>query len=168
MAVTTLKGHVSRALSFYDKNDIYIGIGKKSKWDDDNHPPKPQNTDEIQELIKVKKVDSKFLVKPDNSGKISYGNKRWSPVSREKALEEGARWVYISVSLDFTEVPIDIVYRQIGCYTSLIKQKDVDDSKSILDPEEVEDLGILEILDNRKPVYRETDKRELIGTIIEF
>ncbi|WP_196498059.1 hypothetical protein [Lactococcus lactis] len=28
MAVTTLKGHVSRALEFYNKPDIYIGIGK--------------------------------------------------------------------------------------------------------------------------------------------
>ena len=52
MAITLLKGHVSRALDFYNKNSIFFGIGKTTAWADpsdssisDYKPPTPKNTD---------------------------------------------------------------------------------------------------------------------------
>lgn len=56
MAVTTLKGHVSRALDFYNKPDIYMGIGKTTPWEDEYNPPTPATTDELTEPAGYKKV----------------------------------------------------------------------------------------------------------------
>lgn len=168
MAITTTKGHVSRALDFYNKDSIYIAIGKSTPWDIEGEPPKPKVSDELSEPILYKRVDSKFLVVPDDSGQITYNKRRWSVVPKEQALEKGARWVYISTYLAFDEVPTDLAYRQIGCITGVKKKPEINESQAALKPSEVLDAGILEVLDNRKPIYREIDKRELLGIIIEF
>lgn len=170
MAVTLLKGHVSRALDFYNKSSIYFGIGKTSPWTDDYHPPTPTNTDELVEPAGYKKVDSKFLVIPDNdgSGELTYRNSKWKIVPYNQALEKGARWVYISSFISYTEFPTDISYRQVGVFTGLTTNGSVPAGKSNLLPSEVADTGIPEVLDNRTPVYREADQREKLVVIIEF
>lgn len=69
MAVTLLKGHVSRALDFYNKSDIYLGLGKTTPWEEgESNPPTPLNTDSLVEIAGYKKVESKFLVIPDDTG----------------------------------------------------------------------------------------------------
>lgn len=57
MAVITLKGHVSRALDFYNKPDIYMGIGKTTPREDEYNPPIPATTDELTEPAGYKKVE---------------------------------------------------------------------------------------------------------------
>lgn len=176
MAITTIQGHVSRALDFFDKTDIYFGIGKTTPWlsedgtPDEYHPPKPVSTDVLQEIAGYKKVDSKFLVIPDEdgTGELTYRNSKWKIVQYDQALEKGARWVYLSSYIAYNEFSTDMSYRQIGV-CSRLKVKDTTASgKSNLVPEEVEDPGILEVLDNRTPVFREADQRERLIVVIEF
>lgn len=177
-AVTLLKGHVSRALDFYNKNDLYIGIGKTTEWGDKNDQgneiaPIPVNTDELLEVAGYKKVESKFLVRPAkddevNLAEIVYQGKKWKIISYNDALSEGARWVYISTYLSYSDFPIDLVYRQISTFSGLKPKDGVESGKFVLFPEEVESPGIPEMLDNRTPVYREADQREKLSVIIEF
>lgn len=176
MAVTTLKGHVSRALDFYDKVDIYFGLGKTTPWldesgnPDESNPPTPKNTDELIDPAGYKKVESKFLVVPsdDGTGELTYRNSRWKIVPYDKALEKGARWVYVSSFIAYSEFPTDMSYRQIAVFTRLKVADDTASGKSNLLPEEVADPGIIEVIDNRTPVYREADQREKLVVIIEF
>ena len=44
MAIMTLNGHVSRALDFYGRDDLYFGIGRTSAWADEKTPPIPEPT----------------------------------------------------------------------------------------------------------------------------
>lgn len=171
MAVTLLKGHVSRALDFYNKNSIYIGIGKTTPWQEgDSNPPTPVNTDELQEVAGYKKVESKFLVIPDDTGtgELVYQNKRWRIVPYDQALDMGARWVYISTYIAYSEFDTDLIYRQIGVFTGLQIKPGVESSSYALTPDQVLSQGIPEALDNRTPIYREPDQREKLTMVIEF
>lgn len=172
MAVVTIKGHVSRAIDFYEKTNIYFCIGRTTPWQNEDSPPVPKNTDDMEEPIGYKVVESKFLVIPVTNDydpyELTYRDTKWKIVNEEEALDMGARWVYITSYIAYDEFSVDSIYRQIGVYTRLKKKDDIPDSKSALLPEEVTDPGILEILDNRKPIYRELDQREKLAVVIEF
>lgn len=181
MAICTLQGHVSRAIDFYNKQDVYFCIGKTSPWtvedlgdrfdssvDYESNPPIPRNIDTMIDIVGYKKAESAFLVVQDDSGALEYRGTRWKIVSREEAPREGARWVYLSAYLSYNELPTDIVYRQMGVVSGLEKVEGVSDSKFVLLPEEVESQGLLEVIDNRRPVYRDADIREHLKIIIEF
>lgn len=176
MAVTTLKGHISRALDFYNKDSIYFVIGHRNSWNkatdapsasgtvDDNNPPAPKDTDTISDVIGYQKVNSKFLVKKDDSGTIVYKGQKWKIVTKEEALTQGAKWVYLTTYIEYNNLPVNLSYRQIGICTGVIPSK----VKDSLLPSEVTNPGLLEVLDNRTPIYRDTDQRERLSIIIEF
>lgn len=168
MAVTTLKGHVSRALDFYNKEKIFMGLGKTTPWDNEMSPPIPTVVDELVEIAGYKRVESLFLVRPDPDGELSYRNTKWKIIQKENALAEGAKWIFLSTYITYTELPTDISYRQIGVYTGLVLAESTPVGKYALLPHEVEHSGILEVIDNRTPIYREADQREQLIIIIEF
>lgn len=180
MAICTLEAHVSRAIDFYNKEDIYFVLGKTSVWgesDMDNYdssidyevnPPVPKNTDKIKEVLGYRKADYKAMVIQDDKGTLTYRNTKWRVVDKKDALKQGARWVYISTELSYDDLPTEKPYRQIGVVSSLTKASGVEAGKDALIPSEVEDAGILEVIDNRKPTYRDTDVKEKIKLILEF
>lgn len=180
MAICTLQGHVSRAIDFYNKPNIFVCIGKSSPWtaddideydstvDYEQNPPAPKNTDTMKEVIGYKRMEFKSLVVPDDSGNLEYRGTKWKTVALEEALEKGARWVFVSTELSYNELPITNPYRQVGVYTGLTLKEDVNPALYAVLPEQVENPGILEIIDNRKPVYRDADVREKVKLIIEF
>ena len=185
MAILTMKGHVSRALDFLNKDSIYAAIGKSTKWaqgdckelegdgfdptkDYDLYPPAPSINDNMIDIIGFKKIEIRSMVIQDDEGSIEYRGTRWRSLGVEEAIEVGSRWVYISTVLTYNELPVSAPYRQVGIYTGLKTLESVPDGKYALLPEDVEDVGLLEILDNRKPVYRDYDVRELIKIILEF
>lgn len=167
-AISTLHSHVSRALDFYNKTDVYFCIGKTSAWSNDSAPPTPDSsTTDVAEIIGYKKVSVKQLVIPDNSGAIVYRSTKWTSVSPSNALTQGAKWVYIECSIQYDELPLGY-YRQIGVYTGLVKQSGVASGKFNLVPSEVADNGILEVIDYRTPAYRAIDSQDTLRLIIQF
>lgn len=180
MAILTLKSHIARAKDFYNKDDLYFVIGKTSQWsssdidnfdashDYESEPPVPKNTDEMKEIVGYKKIEFKALVKPDDNGSLEYRGTNWKIVSPEDAVAEGARWVYASADLTYNELPVTKPYRQVGLISGLKKASSVQADKYALLPNQVADTGLLEVIDNRKPVYRDTDVREKIKIVLEF
>lgn len=180
-AVSTVQGHVSRALDFYRTPNIYFSIGKTTEWspDDDlpnvnaltsdENPPDPSPEGDVVDVRGYKKVDSIFLVYPDPSGELTYNGIKWKIVTNpDDAQTYGARWVYIASWLAYSELDTDIAYRQIGVFSNLIKKSTVAASKTAIVPDEVEDRGILQIIYNRTPVYRMSTQKEQLIAIIEF
>ena len=180
MAICTLKAHVSRALDFYNKDDIYFAIGKSTPWsasdidnfdttrDYENNPPVPKNTDDMKEIVGFKKAEFKAMVVQDDNGSLEYRGVNWRIVSPTDAVTEGARWVYISTELSYDELPTNKPYRQVGIYTGLKKAGSVQGNVYNLLPNQVSDKGLLEVIDFRKPVYRDSDVREKLKIILEF
>lgn len=171
MAVTTTHAHVNRAREFSIKNDIYFAIAKALPWDDDANPPiEDPNSTTLDGVIGYKKVENICLVRPARVGEspdIPYREENWVIVPADKAIEEGARWVYLDTNIVYTELPLGW-YRQVGVYTGLIKHPSVSLSKYNLLPSEVLSEGILEVLDNREPSNRQIDQREKLSLILEF
>ncbi len=180
MAICTLKAHVSRALAFYNLDSIWFSIGKSSRWtkddiddfdetiDYDKYPPVPKNTDEMKEIIGFKRVEFKAMVVQDDAGTLDYRNVKWRVVDPENAVKEGARWVYVATGLSYNELPVENPYRQIGVHTGLKPVEGVLSTLYALLPNQVSDEGLLEVIDYRKPVYRDMDVRERIKLILEF
>lgn len=86
------------------------------------------------------------------------------------AIIEGAKYVYITCYLEYDSFPLQ-TYRQIGiCAGVLPDKKDtlLSAAYSTSKKNEYESLGILEVLDNRYPITRNKDMREMISMIIEF
>ena len=166
MAKTTIYGHVSRALDFYNKSDLFFGIGRSEPWDDEYNPPVPGDRDLIEDLIAMKKVESKFIVYPSDDGELSYQGTKWKISSPERAFEDGARWVYVMAKLSYSEIDTAISFRQIGLYSGV--QHTAGEGAYVLNPSDIIDEGILEILDNRKAVYREPTQQEQLILIINF
>jgi len=168
MATTTINGHVSRALDFFERNDIYFAIGHPDPWADDNYPPAPTiDTQDITVPIGFKKVENIYLVVPDEQGSIVYRDKRWRVVPKDQAIAQGARWVYIECTLRYDELPLTD-YRQIGVYSRLKVKAETPTGKLNLLPTDVESRGILEIIDNRKRVTRQVDQKENLTIVVEF
>ena len=133
-ATTTLRGHVSRALDFFERNDIYFAIGKEDAWPDEDAPSAPDiNAATLDGLIGAKKVETVNLVVPDANGSIIYRDSKWRTVSPSEALTAGARWVLIETWLRYDELPITD-YRQVGVFSRLVKADSVPAGKLNLLP----------------------------------
>lgn len=180
MASSTVAGHASRALDFYNTADIYFGIGKTTSWssdstptstalNNDDNPPEPTSTDILQEVIGYKKVESKFLVYPDDTGEITCAGRKWKIVTNPADIYSvGARWVYLASWLRYDELPTEYSYRQVGVFSGLKRGEGVAPGKTALLSNEVTDPGILQAIYHRKPVYRDPNQRELLTTILTF
>lgn len=167
MACVTLQGHVSRAIDFYNRGDIYFGIGRTTEWEDEKNPPIPTIESVVEELIGFKRVESKYFVVPDADGEITYKDARWAVVPAEEAISRGSRWVYLNCFIAFSELPTDISYRQIGVFSGIVPKNGYENTY-VLYPDNISNSGVLELIDNRKPIYRSADLREQLSIIIEF
>lgn len=179
MAIATTSAHVSRALDFFNKSDhIFFAIGRTTPWPNDsddntemeaNFQPPAEDIEAtaLDDVIGYKKVESIYLVVPDENGEIVYDEQRWRVVSPDNAYTEKAKFVFIETTIRYDELPLGF-YRQVGVYTGLTRKEGVSSAKFNLLPEEVEDAGVLEILSNRKPSNRQADQKETINLVIEF
>lgn len=82
MAIATRSSHVLRAIEFFKRNDKFFGIGGTSPWDNETSPPAPStDTYDISNLIGLRKVDTCYLVVPDEvNGSIEYRGAHWRVV----------------------------------------------------------------------------------------
>lgn len=89
MATTTTVGHVSRALDFFDRNDVYWAIGRTTAWENDGAgnietalafvpPTDDAGATELEETVAYKKIEARHLVVSDAvNGTIVYRNTKW-------------------------------------------------------------------------------------------
>lgn len=169
MPIITNRGHVSRALDFYKKTDIFFALGRHTtEWEDELIPDTPSvDMADLEELIGFKQVENKYLVIPDENGTLEYDERMWRIVPPNDAISTGARWVYLEAKLNPDELQL-LPYRQIGIYTGVKRKPDVPIGQTALLPDEVEDTGILEVVDNIRKNTRQLRQRELFSVILEF
>jgi hypothetical protein len=121
IGVTTIGGHVARALDFASRNDVWVTLGKRDPWlsgtdplnnnapVDDQHPPLPDPLTTFATLLDprvAKKAVLQLVVPDDINGGITAYAKKWRPVTPAEAQQVGGRWVYVYASFDYNEAPI--------------------------------------------------------------
>ncbi|KLU66766.1 hypothetical protein DEAC_c14340 [Desulfosporosinus acididurans] len=148
--------------------NAWVGIGKNSSWGDTDTPPQVDpSTTALDGLIALKKAETLTLVVPDPNGTIEHLGQKWMPVTVADARTKQARWVYAAAWLRYDEVPV-VTYRQTGAFLGVTRNANVDAGKLVLLPTEVSDLGFLAAVNNRSPIPRAEDQKELVEFIIEF
>lgn len=160
---------VYQALQLVTKNDVWVGFGKTTTWGTNEPVPDVnQAAKTLDELQALKKAETLVLVVPDTNGTIEFAGKKYRQVAADKnsALTAGARFVYVAAWLKYSEVPV-VTYRQSGVFTDVVK-KAGSENKLILQAAEIQDPGYLLALNNRSPVTRETDSKELLEFLLEF
>lgn len=159
---------VWQALSLVLSANVWIGLGRTSIWGTPDKPPEidPLAT-ELNEFLAFKKAETLALVVPDNEGEIEHLGQNWRTVSPVDARAENARHVYISAWLKYDELPV-VTYRQTGVFVDVVLKETTPPGRLILLPNEVQDIGYLLALNNRTPVERAADQKELVEFIIEF
>ena len=168
--IETISGRVRRAELFYENiEDLYIGLGRTSEWEDEDNPPIPTGEEtDIQEAIGFKEVEEMFYVVEDEvEGTITFRGKRWRTLGEEDDIfEEQCHWIYVATSFVGDELPLTS-YRQIGLYSGLKPYPEYDENKVLL-PSEVDDRGALEVIGNRGKVDRQEDQTDKPVIILEF
>ena len=171
LPVTPLTGHVSRAISFYELPNMYLGLGKTSAFEGETDeffvcPPPSITAKTLDELIGLKKIEIKSLVHPDPNGTLIYKDKKWKKVSVEDAIRLGSHWVYLEVTVNYDELPA-VGYRQIGIFSRVKGNPEVGD-KAVLLPKEIASVGLLEVFEQRPVVNRSADSKDTFSMIVEF
>lgn len=114
IGVTTIGGHVARAIDFQARQDVYAVLGKSSPWVptaqdptlSDENPPVPSPTAvNLDDPVVVKKCVLNLVV-PDAAGSITAYGQKWRLVTPAEAPALGARWVLVTASFDYNEAPV--------------------------------------------------------------
>lgn len=180
-ASSTDAGHVDSAVRFFlSEVTKYISIGKTTPWiydpdipytsdqTNDKHPPVPDPSGTLLEVIGYKKVDSIFLVYPSEQGEIEYNGRKWKISTVDNAQANHARYVYANVDLSASDLPTGMDYRQISLLAGLTLKDGVADGKSSYVAGDVAGHGSVYALYNRDPVPRQPYQGERIQIIIQF
>lgn len=165
-ACTTKDFHVNRAKEFYSKGRLFFALAKEEDWEDSQVQTPNYNT-ELEGVWGYKRVETKYLVVPDENGDLVFQRQRFRIVSPDEANEQGARWLYIMSYVNYDELPFK-TYHQIGIVSDVTFKEGVAEGTMAVTPDEVEFPGYLEIINNRKGVGREPDLREQLALVIEF
>lgn len=176
LPIIPYSGHCSRALNFYEMSEtLYFGLGKTTPWSEDETessfiPPEPDiDATNLSELVGLKKATRVILVMPSDDGEIEYRGSTWKSISIDEAIENNARWVLVETTIYYDEMPITD-YRQIGIFSRVQKAEGLEESQTVLlvERNDIKDYGILEVLDNRHVVTRQSDTKDVYQMIIEF
>lgn len=113
IGVTTIGGHVARAIDFQARGDVYVVLGKASPWEipsdptiGDGNPPVPSPlTMALEEPLVAKKATLQLVV-PDAAGTVQVYGQRWRLVTPQEAIEIGGHWVLAQADFNYNEVPV--------------------------------------------------------------
>lgn len=167
-----------------------ISAGPTSGWDlfeGNENPPLPSLVNsQLINPIGFKRYSSMSIVVSDTAGTISVGGYSWRPISGENeeeiyenAKQERARWIYIEAELLTSELSGE-TYRQVGLYSELsVNINIVSDyaTRQLFLPNEIvrtglapnyEYSGILEVYQNKAPLTRPSEFKELFSWVLEF
>lgn len=178
LPIRPYSGHCASALDFYANEDLYFAIGGTNPWPADESgkteseagflPPEPNPADtDLDGLIGMKKVSHKILVSPDENGEISYYNSSWRSIDEDEAIALSARWVMLESTIYYTDLPA-VPYRQIGVFSKVKRKAGVSSTQEILLPHEIESVGLLCVLYNRRLVTRQVDTKDVFQLILEL
>lgn len=165
----TKLSHIKNCLRFFTSNpEVFFGIGRTGAWTDEASPPTPAGTETTLDTpIGYKKASTYKLVVLDNTnGTIEYRGSKYREITSETAIAEGCTLIYLYTKINDTDLPL-VQYRQVGIFTELVRTSGAA-GLSVLLPAQVQSVGILNAIDNRKVTTRQTDQYEELSILLQF
>lgn len=169
MAVTSYAGRARRALLHKDNSVYWVAVGRTTQWPDDENPPDPTPGDsDIDEPIIFVKPTTVSLCKTVESGEdITHLGQKYAFVADENAIDEGARFLYLLTRLDPTSGQPYDNFRQTAVFTNVVPASG-HGTDSWLEPNDVDDSGLMEYLANDIVTTMASTRLEVIEIMIEF
>ncbi|MGM0883706.1 MAG: hypothetical protein ACQEXQ_22065 [Bacillota bacterium] len=156
-----------QALHLVQTDNIWIGLGKPTPWNETDSVPEVSASAQLSEPIGYKKAEKVRFVVPDPEGDIIQFEQKWKIIPDEEAMESFSRWVYIAAWIAGTELPA-VSYRQSAIVTGLELAPETPPGKLAVTAEEVSSHGYALVVNNRSPIHRAEDQREYLEFIVEF
>jgi len=156
-----------QALHLVHTDNVWIGIGKPTPWNETDSVPEVSSAMQLTEPVGYKKAEKVRFIMPDSQGDIIQFEQRWKLISEEEASQGFTRWVYVAAWITGNELPA-VSYRQSAIVTGLQLRADTPPGKLAILPEEVDSQGYALIVNNRSPIHRTADQREYLEFIVEF
>lgn len=169
---------IEQARNLATKPALWVGVGKTTAWTGGDVPPEVSPTTQFEELAGLKRAEVVSLVVPDANGEIEHLGEKWRKVAFDpnaadmaaeiqRIITEGARWVYVAAWLRYSELPL-VSYRQVGVFADTVLKADTPPGKLALLPTEIDHAGLCVVINNRDPLSRAADQKELQEFVIEF
>ncbi len=112
-------------------------------------------------------ADIKHMVVPDDdSDDLVWNGQNWRIVDEADAQVEGARWVYVGGTLAGADLVLKN-YRQIALTSGLVRADEVDENATSLTPTEVEDVGVIQMIEHMEKIVRGEESDEVYVHVIE-
>lgn len=189
LAISPYIARVGKAIQFYKNNVdktknsglmLCIAEGPTGGWplvNGDEVAPLPELiTTQLENIIGFKRYKNMYFVVANTAGDLSVGGITWQRITAAsdedlyaEALNRGARWLYIEAELDTTELEGE-VYRQVGLYSEVkINTLVANPADSLFTPDKIiPNSGILEVYQNKYPVIRPAELKEIFTWVLEF
>lgn len=173
-STSTMAKQVSDALSFVQKNTVWIGIGRTTAWTEENSPPAPSLTAmSVEEVVGLTLPEAKKLAVPDNvNGTITILGQKWRILEPpyddlEELVDLGARYAYVAGWLMYDQFPV-VTFRQEAVLVGVQLAEGVPPGSDVLLPAQVASYGYPVVITNRIPYQRKVEQKEFIEFMIEW
>lgn len=168
MATSSYKGCARRAKIIKQNSTFWIGIGRTTPWEDENNPPNETRLDELEEPVVFVKAWDVSLCKPvADNGDFSYRGQDYALVDDEDAIDELARFIYMKAEFHPAQGQPYGTYRQRAVLTDLVAAEG-HSNDLWLDPSDVTDQGVTELLENDTPAYQSLEKYHVVPVVLEI
>jgi len=178
-SITTINQRVLNAINLKNQDNLYFAIGKSTAWTDEENPDTPLTSQtEIEELIYIKKISVKQLVKLADAypyiydiygASVTVNGIDYTYVLEGVAYTEQAYMVYLSANINYEDIaPTDINFRSIGILLNPLDSEGEELTGSEYLAASVDEQGELLYVWNFQAITRDPSQSEKIEIVIVF
>jgi hypothetical protein len=161
MATLTNSGRIAMATAIKDL-PIYMCWGEGATEWAETVPDEVVTATALSNVVGYRKATSVQYCTPDEaSGTISI------PSGKYSTSTTATNHLYIKFVFDFADATGNTI-REIGVKVNTTAKDTVATGQEYLDTTEVENVGDLLLIENRKPIYRETGVKETFEFVVTF
>lgn len=154
--VNAQEGRINRTLSSSIAQDEVLTVTFTAE-----HPPEPIERTELLDEVGRRVVDEVHFVREHPEGEISV------PTGRYRVCEQPSNHLFVRVRFDFEDAA-NAVVREQGLFVGSVTDPGLPLGQKFFTPSEVQEPGILLVLQNSVPIVRQPSTRETFEFVVTF
>lgn len=174
-SIRTTKQRVLNAINLKNQENLYFAIGKSTAWNDEENPDTPLvSQTEIEELIYIKKISVKQLVKLDDpydvyGTNVTVNGVNYNFVLEGEAYNQNSRMVYLAANINYDDIaPTNTSFRSIGILLNPLDSENEELTGSEYLAATVYNQGQLLYINNFTVITRDPSQSEKIEIVLIF
>lgn len=175
MGILTEAGRAAMAKAIKEQG-LFLALGRGNPdWGNEPPPDDPTRTELLDEIGR-RAAQSVIYVTPDEEGSISvpinivHGGEGEAPIveySRYSVSDTPTRHLYLTFSLDYADAYGETV-RELGLFVGAVLKDGLPPGKMFFTLGDFDDPGLLFEIENREPITRQVNTREVFSWVISI